>query len=226
MAAMTELTKLNVSEIAARLEEPFAMANVARVGDVVVSVYNCEGMVRWHRHVDIDELFWVYEGTMLLESELGDVRLHPGELTAVPKGVSHRSSSNIGASVLLLRCVLLPDRKNGRRRLYATDEPGLECVNLHRVARAIDEPFLLQTVARINDTVVQVAWGSGVWLAAMPAHRDLLFYVLDGVANLRTRDSLLHMRPGDFTVVPRGAVYHLHSSGTATLVRVTRGGPL
>jgi len=86
---MTTLKKLNVSQVAAQLAQPFLMVNVARVGDIVVSVYICQGMLERHQHIDNDELFWVYEGTILLESEWGEVRLRPGELAVVPKGVEH-----------------------------------------------------------------------------------------------------------------------------------------
>jgi mannose-6-phosphate isomerase-like protein (cupin superfamily) len=220
---MTKLTKLTVSQIAARLDQPFLMANVVHVGDLVVSVYICEGMVQWHKHLDVDELFWVYEGSILLESDWGEVRLRPGELTVVPKGIGHRSSSGLRAIVLLLRCDFFPDRKNGRRRLYAI--PGddrLERVSLRGAAREAAMPSQFQTVARIEDSVVQVARGGGVWPVEIPVAHDRLLYVLDGTATARTFRSMLHLHPGDFTVVPRGAEYQLHSARGTTLVQVTR----
>ncbi len=223
MVLMNKLTKLNVSQIAARLDQPFLMANVVHVGDIVVSVYICQGMVQWHKHLDVDELFWVYEGSILLESDWGEVRLRPGELAVVPKGIGHRSSSGLRTSVLLLRCDFLPDRKNGRRRLYAI--PGddrLERVNLHDAAKESATPSQFRTVARIEDSVVQVARGEGGWPVEAPVAHDQLLYVLEGTATARTFRSMLHMHPGDFTVVPRGAEYQLHSTRGTTLIQVTR----
>lgn len=223
MALMTEITKLNVSELAAKLDEPFTMINADYVGDIIVSVYVCQGTLEWHRHVDIDELFWVYEGTMTLESELGEVRLRPDELTVVPKGVGHRSRSTVRASVLLLRCGFFPDRKNGRRRLYAlSDDAQLKRISLHEVVDKLPGPFEFKTVAGIEGSILQVARGAGNWPTPRPCWREQLIYVLDGTATARTVHSMLHMHPGDFTVIPPGATCQLSTTSDSALVRVTR----
>ena len=107
MVLMSILKKLNVSQAAAQLDEPFSMTHIASVGDILVSVYICQGTLEWHRHLDTDELFWAHEGTILLESEWGEVQLRPDELAVVPKGVGHRSGSGLRASVLLMRLVSL-----------------------------------------------------------------------------------------------------------------------
>lgn len=220
---MTKLKKLNVSQIAVELDRPFSMVNVASVGDIVVSVYICQGTLEWHKHLDNDELFWGFEGTILLESEWGKVQLRPSELAVVPKGVSHRSGSGMRASVLLLRCGFFPERKNGRRRLYAlAGEAKLKRVSLHGTVQALPLPFQFQTVAQVEDSVVQTAWGEGTWPVEIPASHDALFFVLNGTATVRTSQSMLHLHPGDFTVVPRGAIYQLSTTQGTALVRLTR----
>ena len=73
MMTMPRLTKYSVPEISAELEKPFSITNIAYVDDLLVSVYACEGELHWDKHVDFDELFWVYDGRMTLESERGDV---------------------------------------------------------------------------------------------------------------------------------------------------------
>ena len=214
--------KFSISQIAAQLDQPFSMANVALVGDIVVSVYICQGKLEWHEHMDIDELFWVYEGTILLESEWGEVRLGPGELAVVPKGVGHRSGSEMRSSVLLLRCGVVPERKNGRRRLYAIGgERELKRVDLRSVVRSLVLPFQFRTVARIEDSVLQVAWGEGTWPLGIPSPHDSFIFVLDGTATVRTSDSMVHLHPGDFTVVPEGMIYQLSTTKGTALVQVT-----
>lgn len=223
MTPMVRIKKQSVSDIAAKLDKPFAMANVAFVGDIVVSVYICQGMLGWHRHLDIDELFWIYKGTMLIESEWGDVRLRPGDLAVVPKGVGHRSSSGLQATVLLLRCGFAPRRKNGRRRIYAlTGADSLERVSLPGAAQALARPFRFQTVARVDGSGVQAAWGVGTWPVGIPNPHDALLFVLQGTATVRTTDSMLHLHPGDFTVVPQGTVYQLSTTHATALARVVR----
>lgn len=201
------------------------MLDVALVGDILVSVYICQGMIDWHRHLNIDELFWVYEGAILLESEWGEVRLRAGELAIVPKGVGHRSGSELRASVLLLRCGVIPERKNGRRRLYAiAGEERLRGINLYRAAQSVTLPFQFQTIAQVEDSVLQVAWGEGTWSVEVPSPDNLFFFVLNGTATVRTSESMLHLHPGDFTIVPEGEVYQLSTTRDTTLVRVTREG--
>ena len=220
---MTRLKKRNVSQIAAELNRPFSMMNVASVSDIVVSVYICQGTLEWHKHLDNDELFWTYEGTILLESEWGEVQLRPGELAVVPKGVEHRSGSGIRASVLLLRCGFLAERKNGRRRLYAlAGEAKLKRVGLHGTIQALTLPFQFQTAAQIEGSVVQTAWGEGTWPVEIPAVHDVLLFVLSGTATVRTPQSMLHLHQSDFTIVPRGAIYQLSTTQGTALVRLTR----
>ena len=197
------------------------MMNIAQVGDVVVSVYVCQGTIDWHRHLDNDELFWVYDGTILLESEWGEVRLRPGELAVVPKGVGHRSGADLRASVLLLRCGPISARKNGRRRLYAiAGEEKLHLINLQSTVQALGPPFWFETVARVEDSLVQVARGEGTWPVEMPAPYDLLLFVLRGTATVRTSQSMLHLHPGDLTVVPQDTIYQLSTTKDTAVVRL------
>jgi mannose-6-phosphate isomerase-like protein (cupin superfamily) len=44
----------------------------------------------WHRHEDTDDFFLVLKGTLTIEMRDRSVRLEPGELFVVPKGVEHR----------------------------------------------------------------------------------------------------------------------------------------
>jgi mannose-6-phosphate isomerase-like protein (cupin superfamily) len=219
---VTKLHKISVSEIAAKLEQPFSMMDVTLVGDILVSVYICQGTLDWHRHLDIDELFWVHEGTILVESEWGEKQLRPGELAIVPKGVGHRSGSEERASVLLMRCGVAPDRKNGRRRLYAIfGEGSLKRVSLLDAVRSAPLPFQFKTATRFEDTVLQVAWGEGTWPVDIPSVADHFLLVLNGTATIRTSESMLHLHPGDFTVVPEGTVYQLSTTRDTALVQMT-----
>ncbi|MFL7791494.1 MAG: cupin domain-containing protein, partial [Anaerolineae bacterium] len=218
---VVNLQKINVPEIAAKLEQPFSMMDIALVGDILVSVYICHGTLEWHRHLDIDELFWVHEGTILLESEWGEKLLRPGELAVVPKGVGHRSGSEERASVLLMRCGVAPDRKNGRRRLYAIfGEGSLRLVNLQDAAHSAPLPFQFQTAIRFENAVLQVAWGEGTWPVEIPAADDHFLFVLNGTATVRTSESMLHLHPGDLAVIPKGTVYQLSTTRDTALVQM------
>mgnify|MGYP001064635021 CR=1 FL=1 len=198
------------------------MANVGYIDDVLVSVYVCEGVLNWHKHVDTDELFWVQEGQMLLESARGDALLRAGELAVIPKGTRHRPHSSERATVLLVRCGLVPHRKNGRRQLYVTEKAGLTAVDLERTAQALASPFRFSSVARVEEAGVQLARGSGRWPIELPVAHDRMVYVLYGGLIVRTVRDRLQLGPGEFTIIPRGAFYHLHTEDDTLLAQVTR----
>ncbi len=216
------LEKLRLEDAAQRLTEPFSMVDLATVGDLTVSLYLCQGVLAWHRHIDQDELFWVHKGVILLESERGKVQLRPGELAVVQKGLAHRSSSPLRSTVILIRCTVLPNRKNGRFRLYGTTEPGPQRISLHEAARELPVPFEPQTVARVEDAVVQVARGEGVWPLPELAEHDTLLVALGSTVVVQTERGALALGPDELTVVPQGTVYTLTTAQDAVLVRLTR----
>ena len=86
----------------------------------------------------------------------------------------------------------------------------------------LKSPLDFQTVAQVEDSVVQVAWGEGTWPVDIPASHDVMLLVLNGTATVRVPESMLHLHPGDFTVVPRGAIYQLSTTQGTALVRLTR----
>ncbi len=55
------------------------------------------------RHPDTDELFLVLDGELLIRTEQGEVRLGPGELTLVPRGVQHQPVALREARILLFK---------------------------------------------------------------------------------------------------------------------------
>jgi len=216
------LEKLSLEDVARQLDQPFSMVDMATVGDMTVSLYLCQGILPWHRHLDQDELFWVHQGVILLESEQGKVRLRPGELAVVRKGLAHRSSSPLRSTVILIRCTVLPNRKDGRFRLYGTTEPGPQRVSLRAAARALSAPFQPQTVARVEDAAVQVAQGEGMWPVPELAAHDTLLVALDGTAVVQTRRGTLALRADELTVIPQGTLYTLTTARETLLVRVMK----
>jgi mannose-6-phosphate isomerase-like protein (cupin superfamily) len=217
------LKKVNLGDVGAQLDEPFSMMDMAIVGDLTVSLYLCQGVLAWHRHLDQDELFWVHQGVIRLESEHGQVQLRPGELTVVPKGLAHRSSSPLRSTVVLIRCTIVPERKNGKRRLYATRKRGLRRVRLNAAAARLSDPFQPQTVARLEDAGVQVIRIEGASPLAELASHDILLVTVSGEVIVRTEDDTQTLQVDDLTVLPQGTLYRVSASGEAMLVQVTRG---
>lgn len=62
---------------------------VARLNDYEIKVVKLDGEFVWHEHDATDELFFVVEGELTIRMRDGDVRVGPGQLFVVPKGVEH-----------------------------------------------------------------------------------------------------------------------------------------
>jgi mannose-6-phosphate isomerase-like protein (cupin superfamily) len=67
-----------------------------------VMVVKAQGEFVWHKHEDTDDFFLVLKGHLTIELRDGEVRLGPGELFVVPKGVEHRPVAHEEVHLLLI----------------------------------------------------------------------------------------------------------------------------
>ena len=65
-------------------------------------VVKVKGEFVWHKHDDTDDFFLVLSGRMIIQLRDGAVRLGPGEVFVVPKGVEHRPVAEDEAHILLI----------------------------------------------------------------------------------------------------------------------------
>jgi len=93
---------VNLREKLARIQEAWSPRIVASLNDYHVKLARLEGDFVWHSHAETDELFFVVEGELELELRDGSVRLGPGELYVVPRGVEHRPRARRPCSVMLV----------------------------------------------------------------------------------------------------------------------------
>jgi mannose-6-phosphate isomerase-like protein (cupin superfamily) len=60
--------------------------------DVIIEVANCDReQGGWHRNLGADEWAFQYKGSRTLRSETGPITLEEGEMTVIPRGVSHQN---------------------------------------------------------------------------------------------------------------------------------------
>jgi mannose-6-phosphate isomerase-like protein (cupin superfamily) len=212
------LQKRSLGDVAALLTEPFSMVEMAHVEDVSVSLYLCQGAVPWHRHLDQDELFWVYQGTISLQSEQGHLEMNEGDMALVRKGLSHRSSASEPATVILIRSTTLSHQKNGRLRLYGTAESALERVSLPDLRDDLSAPYKMLTAAHVDRAVLQVVRGEGEWPALDIGEREVMLVVMDGDITLSVSGEDLLLQPDDVVVIPRTTDCQMTSTAEAFLV--------
>ena len=67
-----------------------------------VMVVKVKGEFVWHSHPETDDFFLVLKGRLVIQLRDGEVKLGPGDLYVVPKGVEHRPVAEEEAHLLLI----------------------------------------------------------------------------------------------------------------------------
>ena len=213
------ISVVDLNAVAGKLERPFALTPLAKVGDLSLSAYLCQGQMSWHKHLDEDELFLVHEGVVVLDTHRGKLSLHSEELAVVPKGVSHRSLSQLRSVVLLLRPSVLTERKNGHRTHSVDTDPPLEKVRLARVLTTLSEPYQPTALARVEDYELLLVSAQDEGPAEVAPTFGALWLVVRGRLRVTVNGDDAHtLETGNLVVVPGGALYRLNGApGTLAL---------
>jgi mannose-6-phosphate isomerase-like protein (cupin superfamily) len=85
-----------------KFSEHWSPKIVSRFNGHDVMVVKVKGEFVWHSHPDTDDFFYVLKGNIVIQMREGDVRLGPGDLYVVPKGVEHRPVADDEAHLLLI----------------------------------------------------------------------------------------------------------------------------
>ena len=99
------MEKVNLAAMLARFDERWSPRIVGELNGQHVKLAKLEGEFVWHRHPDADELFLVLEGSLLMRLRGGEVRLGPGEMLIVPRGIEHQPVAEGLVQVLLFEPV-------------------------------------------------------------------------------------------------------------------------
>ncbi|MBL9018168.1 MAG: cupin domain-containing protein [Myxococcales bacterium] len=83
-------------------QEPWWNQSLCIVNDSVARIGVFHGEFHWHKHDKEDELFFVLEGTLLLDLEGVTHELGPRQGMVVPKGVLHRTRARERTVVLMV----------------------------------------------------------------------------------------------------------------------------
>lgn len=217
------LTIANVSAAANKTEQPFTIVPLASVADLTVSLFVCQGQVNWHKHLDEDELFLVHEGVVTLDTERGRMTLHSEELAVVPKGVGHRSGSQLRSVVLLIRPTVLSNRKNGHRHGRADTDPQLEKVRLARVQATMPSSYQAMTVARVEDFDLLLIGAEGFGPLELAPNYGAWWLAVRGEVGIETDEGAgARLEAGELTVIPAGLHYRLGSAQPSLLLTLAR----
>ena len=96
------LEKINVPEIVKNCTDKWFNQSLCNVNSSVFRLGIFEGEYHLHKHDHDDEVFFVIEGSIILETEKGNFELGQYEGGCVPKGVMHRPIAKNKAVVLMI----------------------------------------------------------------------------------------------------------------------------
>lgn len=96
------LEVIEAGQLADGCDVPWWNQTLCRVNDCVVRLGVLHGEFHWHKHDHEDELFFVLEGELLLDLEVGTTRLRARQGMLVPKGVVHRTRAKARTVVLMV----------------------------------------------------------------------------------------------------------------------------
>ncbi len=215
------IQKVDLTAVAKKLTEPYMLVELAHVEEFAARLFICQGGIAWHKHIDEDELFFVYEGEISLESEWGSHTLRTGELAVVPKGVPHRSTSSLRSVVLLFERRLFSDRQDGKRRLFVLrGRDRLNKVSVKEAAQGL-APFSPLDLASVDGFVAQavVYQGRSNW-ERNP--QTLLLFLQEGEVELETDEGRTKIECREIARVPKGLSHRLLAEERAVALLLLR----
>ena len=101
--------KVNLNQKLGLFADYFAPRTVAQFNGHDVMVAKLKGPFIWHKHDDTDDFFLVLRGNLEIELRDRTVRIGPGELFIVPKGVEHRPVAHDEVQLLLIEPIGTPN---------------------------------------------------------------------------------------------------------------------
>lgn len=109
---------VDLAEKLEQFNEHWAPRTVATFNGHDVMVVKVQGEFPWHVHLDTDDFFLVLDGAIEIDLRDGSgerhVKLGPGQLFVVPRGVEHRPRARSEAHLLLMELTGTPNSGDPR----------------------------------------------------------------------------------------------------------------
>jgi oxalate decarboxylase/phosphoglucose isomerase-like protein (cupin superfamily) len=96
------LEVIDIDQLAGTVTDRWFNQTLCKVNDSVVRLGVMQGEYHWHKHDDLDEFFYVVDGSFLIDLEGRTVELSPRQGFVVPKGVVHRTRAPEKAMILMV----------------------------------------------------------------------------------------------------------------------------
>lgn len=95
------MDKVNLVDKFSRFADQWSPKVVGVVDDYEIKLVKLQGEFVWHQHAEVDEMFFVCKGSMVIHLRDRDVALAEGEFFVVPRGTEHLPEAAEECSVML-----------------------------------------------------------------------------------------------------------------------------
>ena len=102
----------------------------------------------------------------------------------------------------------------------------IDVVNITKKFSLITEQWDPKVIAQLNDYHLKIAKIEGEFVWHSHPETDELFLVVDGELNIHLRDGLLHLKPGELCVIPKGVEHKPTAVGECHILMVEPAGTL
>ena len=96
------LQKIDVPDIVKNCKDRWFNQSLCKVNGSVLRLGIFEGEFHWHKHENDDEVFFVLNGSLVIETEKGNFMLNEQEGVCIPKGIMHRPIAKEKTIVLMI----------------------------------------------------------------------------------------------------------------------------
>ncbi len=102
----------------------------------------------------------------------------------------------------------------------------VDVVNLTKKFSLVSELWDPKIIAQLNDYQLKIAKIKGDFVWHSHPETDELFLVVNGELDIHLRDGLLHLKPGELCVIPRGVEHRPAAEKECQILLVEPGGTL
>lgn len=99
---MTMIDVVNLTEKFTLIQKQWDPKIIAQLNDYQFKIAKIQGEFVWHSHPETDEVFLVVEGSLVIQLRDGNLKLGPGELCVIPKGVEHKPTAEDECQILMV----------------------------------------------------------------------------------------------------------------------------
>lgn len=96
---------IDIAEKLRTFDEHWSPKVIAELNGQHLKVVKLLGEFDWHFHEYEDELFWVIKGALVIHFRDSVIKLNPGQMCVIPKGVEHKPVAEDECEVVLFEPV-------------------------------------------------------------------------------------------------------------------------